>query len=157
MNASIFSSLVNARIIEIDKMADAISINKVLFAEAVGDGGAIWDNFPTPAWRKSILMESYLDEVIEIASRMGLIEQANPNRYKFRFECEVDVHNLFRLFKDKSIDAAIMDVTGSEAVIETYLSIEHIRHLMRLVIDGHVMVQTLKIESAYNGIRDYRL
>lgn len=87
---------------------------------------------------------------------------SNKSTYKFRAECAHDVKELSKaLLKDKVAATINSDQDGlfpdCEVTIDTECTIEEIRTVMRSVVDGHTMVQTLQSESEYDGIRNYDL
>ncbi|MFZ2406596.1 MAG: hypothetical protein WAW41_15795 [Methylobacter sp.] len=85
------------------------------------------------------------------------------NTYKLRAECPSDLEGLARALKESSIKATLAteqdaaSLPDCEAIITTVEPIEIIRDIVRTVVDGHVMVQTLKPEADYDGVRNYDL
>jgi hypothetical protein len=81
-------------------------------------------------------------------------------KYRFRAECKHDVDELRRL-----LGATLHRITSSnstpfpddEVELESRLSLEELRVVMRRVVDGHVMVQTVARSEEYTGKRDYEL
>jgi hypothetical protein len=80
--------------------------------------------------------------------------------YRFRAECQPDVDELLRLLgaKFKKITIVISPpYPDVEAEVEIGLDLEELRDVMRRVVDGHVMVQTVARSEEYTGERDYDL
>lgn len=81
------------------------------------------------------------------------------NTFKFRAECASDIQALSMLLKKKSVSAKIIGEQDEKfpdcvAVIKTNLELERIREIMGLITDGHVMSETVRLESNYDGIRN---
>jgi hypothetical protein len=84
--------------------------------------------------------------------------------YRFRAECRVDVDRLFRLLGARfgkttivNLDLDSVPLPDVEVELATGLSLEGLRDIMRRVVDGHVMVQTVAPRDEYTGERDYDL
>ena len=80
--------------------------------------------------------------------------------YRFRAECLPDVDELMRLLgaKFKKITIVISPpFPDVEAELEIGLDLTELRNVMRRVVDGHVMVQTVARTEEYTGERDYDL
>ena len=86
--------------------------------------------------------------------------------YKFRAECDLDVmkfalkfnQNGKGLIKDMQIvRQKIYDtipIPDVEVTFQSSVPIDHIKQVMAMVEDGHVMYQTLKPEAEYTGKRE---
>jgi hypothetical protein len=85
-------------------------------------------------------------------------------KYKFRAECSLDALT----FKDNTIgltdnfEITQQDIDGLpipdvDVEFESDLSLDEIIDEMRDIIDGHVMLQTVKPIGEYTGERDYDL
>jgi hypothetical protein len=85
-------------------------------------------------------------------------------KYKFRAECSYDALT----FIDKTtgltynFEIKQQDIDGSlipdvDVIFESDLSLDEIRDKIREVIDGHVMLQTVKPIDEYTAERDYDL
>lgn len=89
----------------------------------------------------------------------GVLPSAN-RAYRFRAECQQDVDEL-RVLLSRCFDR--ITVVNSppfpdvEVELNTALSLEELRAVMRRVVDGHVMVQTVARHDEYTGERDYTL
>lgn len=84
----------------------------------------------------------------------------NNNAYRFRAECQVEVDELRRLIGIQMDRITIVNTApfpDVEVEIETSLSLNELRDLMRQVVDGHVMVQTVAPTDEYTGERNYDL
>jgi hypothetical protein len=80
--------------------------------------------------------------------------------YRFRAECLPDVDELMRLLgaKFKKITIVISPpFPDVKAELEIGLDLTELRNVMRRVVDGHVMVQTVARTEEYTGERDYDL
>jgi hypothetical protein len=80
--------------------------------------------------------------------------------YRFRAECQHDVDELRHLLGAKLDRITIINsppFPDVEVELEIGLSLEEIRDVMRRVVDGHVMVQTIARSEEYTGERDYEL
>jgi len=84
--------------------------------------------------------------------------------YKFRAEALDDIANLDFILKRSGKKITHLryhiDKKTLDKEIEIgfdYLDIEALRNYMRLVIDGHTMVQTLMPLEKYTGERNYEL
>ena len=84
------------------------------------------------------------------------------NNYKFRAECYPDVAKFLSLSENivyiKSlIGQTIDDIPISDVVVEiyTHATIDDVRDIMKKVIDGYVMVETLNTVELYTGERWY--
>lgn len=79
--------------------------------------------------------------------------------YKFRAECRYDVDRFLKLLSVNKIvissnENGFPDV---EVQIESDISLDQLRNIMRNVANGHVMVQTINHASEYTGERNYHL
>jgi len=79
--------------------------------------------------------------------------------YKFRAECEADVDELIKLLGDEwgyEIKVTQKNPLFPDVEVEIIspLKIDEIQNLMRKVVDGHVMVQTIAPLDSYTGERD---
>jgi hypothetical protein len=80
--------------------------------------------------------------------------------YRFRAECEHDVGELRRLLGAKLDKITITNsppFPDVDVKLEIGLSLDELRDVMRRVVDGHVMVQTVARSEEYTGERDYEL
>ncbi len=77
-------------------------------------------------------------------------------KYKLRAECEHDINALKKRLKVEEFlnDEGFPDC---EVIIESSLTLSEIRDFIRLISDGHVMLQTIQLAHEYDGIRDYSL
>ena len=89
----------------------------------------------------------------------GVLQSANYI-YRFRAECQPDVDNLRSLLGGHFDKITIINsppFPDVEVELETDLLLEELRAVMRRVVDGHVMVQTVASRDEYTGERDYDL
>ena len=88
----------------------------------------------------------------------ALPSTASDYVYRFRAECEHDVDVLRAILGThvkrivKLNEAPFPD---NEVELHVPLSLEELRDVMRMVEDGHVMVQTVAPRDTYTGERDY--
>jgi hypothetical protein len=94
--------------------------------------------------------DAHYNDVIPVADRV----------YRFRAECQHDVDTL-RCLLGLKVDKITMSqeppFPDVEVSLETALSLEELRDVMRRVVDGHVMVETVARGEAYTGERAYEL
>ncbi len=77
--------------------------------------------------------------------------------YRFRAECRVDITKLQNRLPNLRYNLSIVPHAGvgdCEATLEIALPLEELRDVMRKVVDGHVMVQTLALTENYTGERN---
>lgn len=89
----------------------------------------------------------------------GVLPSAN-HIYCFRAECQPDVDELRSLLGgcfDKITIVNSPPFPDVEVELETELSLEELRAVMRRVVDGHVMGQTVASRDEYTGERGYDL
>jgi hypothetical protein len=82
------------------------------------------------------------------------------NAYRFRAECQHDVDELRRILGGKFDRITIANTPpfpDVEVELEVELTLEELRDVMRGVVDGHVMLQTVAPYDEYTGERDYDL
>lgn len=95
----------------------------------------------------------------DIQATGGVLLSTN-HIYRFRAECQPDVDDL-RSLLGKGFDKITIinspPFPDVEVELETKLSLEELRAVMRRVVDGHVMVQTVAPLDEYTGERDYDL
>lgn len=85
------------------------------------------------------------------------------NTFKFRAECLKDAYKAIKpLFKTDRKDLEYIDIRPLDkdipdvvVTISTNLSKEDVLDYLRMVPDGHVMVETLEFDFNYTGERDY--
>lgn len=84
--------------------------------------------------------------------------------HAFRFECEVDLGHLLvaaqnqcgQFFRLVAVAPELQhDTMHHHVYVDSDLTLEGIRNLMRTVPDGHVMVQTVAFVDEYTGVRDF--
>lgn len=95
----------------------------------------------------------------QVQTNNGVVPGANAV-YRFRAECQHDVDELRHLLGAKFDKITIVNsppFPDVEVEIEARLSLEELRDVMRRVVDGHVMVQTVARYGEYTGERDYDL
>jgi hypothetical protein len=106
-----------------------------------------------------------MDDTLYALSRSNLpsnngVAPVADRVYRFRAECQPDVDELRRLLGAK-YDRITMTqwppFPDVEVELEIGLSLEELRDVMRRVVDGHVMVQTVARSEEYTGERDYKL
>ena len=83
-------------------------------------------------------------------------------KYKLRAECSMDVASFIAISGNQisyGSNASISEgiYPDEEFEFESYLNLEQLRSLLRRVVDGHVMVQTVQPADKYTGIRDYEI
>lgn len=84
-------------------------------------------------------------------------------KYKFRAECNQDIEQFLNALPKNEIlsHQTFPDLNGRpdvETIIDfASFNIDKIRDFMRLIPDGHIMVQTVALEKDYTGIRNYNL
>lgn len=87
-------------------------------------------------------------------------------KFKFRAEFQRDIAMLRAAFKVTGAPAQIrmrrltvagVPVPDCEGTLECPLNLRQVRALMRIVPDGHVMVQTVAHAATYTGRRNYRI
>jgi hypothetical protein len=88
-------------------------------------------------------------------------------RLKFRAECQTDVFEFLgavqavcrgsEFYEWVRVTEWVTSLPYSDAVvtIATNLPLWKIRNVMVTVLDGHVMVETLRLEAEYTGERTY--
>jgi hypothetical protein len=95
-------------------------------------------------------------------SQLAEVPSAEPLVYWWRSECVADDHELLKRlpvgemikFQTKRLDA--FPDTISELTVKT-LTLQQLRNIMRKVVDGHVMAQTVQPRHLYTGRRDFDL
>ena len=83
--------------------------------------------------------------------------------YRFRAETPVDIEDWFKVLKSKGLKSKIKkfketqveDLPDVDVEFESELELELLRKTMMLVVDGHVMVESLDYSDRYNGDRYY--
>lgn len=83
-------------------------------------------------------------------------------KYKLRAEHKEDIDNLLALLPKDRVGSFLSKQLGNmgdtEAMIELEsISFEELKGFIRMVKDGHVMLQTVQSEENYTGKRDYQL
>lgn len=80
-------------------------------------------------------------------------------RFKFRADCDQDVQNLVAYMQKNNVPAVIEELEAGlidcDRVIMTGLRLDEVREVMNNIEDGHTMVQTVRDENNYTGIRNY--
>jgi hypothetical protein len=113
----------------------------------------------TPYTRRPMDAPPYALSRSEPQTNNGVLTVAD-RVYRFRAECQDDVDELRRLLGAKF---GRITITNSppfpdvEVELRIGLSLEELRDVMRRVVDGHVMVQTVARTAEYTGERDYDL
>jgi hypothetical protein len=77
-------------------------------------------------------------------------------RYRFRYECDVDLARLILLVRDQTGPKPcfrVLEVKRAEVLIETELTLQAVKALMNSIDDGHVMAQTIHFADRYTGKR----
>jgi hypothetical protein len=86
-----------------------------------------------------------------------------PKTFKFRAETLFDVGEFLKHFPvcQEFVKFEIMNITPHLPDIECHfvanVTLNQVRHAMRNIVDGHVMVQTVQPIKKYTGERDYNL
>jgi hypothetical protein len=81
--------------------------------------------------------------------------------YAVRFEAPIDALKFMEIAHGKGI--AIKEVQsfegggGDQFYFECVADLDTLRDLMRTVVDGHTMVQTVQLFDDYTGVRDYAI
>lgn len=91
---------------------------------------------------------------------VGEALQSANQIYRFRAECQADIDALKSLVGGHFDKITIINsppFPDVEVELETEFSLENLRAVMRRVVDGHVMVQTVALRDDYTGERDYDL
>ncbi len=148
-----------------EEIADDMAIEfSIGFYDALGAGRTIEEAFRFGSNAIELLGRS--DELRPvILSKLKykpstLLTLDNNYSYRFRAECQVDVDELRRLIGTKLDRITIVNTApypDVEVEIETSFSLDELRNLMRQVLDGHVMVQTVAPITEYTGERNYEL
>lgn len=79
-------------------------------------------------------------------------------KYKLRAECSADLGNLLQKISVQKFNAIQMNIEGAiipdmEATFSSRLSLSEIRSALSAIEDGHVMAETVALESKYTGER----
>nr|WP_294860215.1 DUF5906 domain-containing protein [uncultured Fluviicola sp.] len=84
--------------------------------------------------------------------------------YKFRAECEADAMKFFGLLPSALETAKIVGLTHNkhklpdvEVSFECNLSLKELRKIMNVIVDGHVMMQTIEEAANYTSERNYSI
>lgn len=81
--------------------------------------------------------------------------------FRFRAECEPDVHALVGLLDGRLVRLNVVRRTPFPDVVCDIELVgvchEGIREICRQVVDGHVMVETIQPKELYTGEREYGL
>lgn len=106
-----------------------------------------------------VCLEDFADPSLRFIAQMNKLNIADIKEYRFRAECEIDVDELRKLMGRKclKVEKEINYFPDTYANIFTTLDIEELRHEMRQVEDGHVMLQTVALKNEYTGNRKYEL
>jgi hypothetical protein len=93
------------------------------------------------------------NEAARKSTRYRLLAELWPDAFKA-------IEALSRRFKRAPRASAItvacaLDSDGAEVTIDTWLSLDELRGVLREVQDGHVMVQTVQPVDLYTGARDF--
>lgn len=146
-----------------EEIADDLAIEfTVGFYDALGAGRTIEEAFEFANNAIELLgrseeLQSVLLSKQQLQSSVSLAADININTYRFRAECQVDVDELRRLIGTKFDRTTIVNTApfpDVEVEIETSLSLHELQDLMRQVVDGHVMVQTVASAAEYTGERN---
>ena len=89
----------------------------------------------------------------------------NPITYRLRAELSVDVFEFSKALGPKFIGCSMMRVKTDEPkiprlpdvdalVIVDGLSLDQVRDVLRTVVDGHVMLETIALPKDYTGERN---
>jgi hypothetical protein len=147
------------------EIADDIALEfAVGFYDALGAGRPVDQAFQFGC--NAIDLLGRPDRPRPILLRMSDVQTGNGEStianhvYRFRAECQPEVDELRRLLGGRFDKITIVNSApfpDVEVELETDLSLEELRAVMRRVVDGHVMVQTLARRDEYTGERDYDL
>jgi len=79
-------------------------------------------------------------------------------KYKMRAECSVDVGRFLQEVPVESLKASQVEVDGvayPDVIVEfsSVMPLDEIRKAMGEIVDGHVMAETVELESRYTGNR----
>ena len=100
------------------------------------------------------------DEIVVESSKMPFFEQSSVPSYRFRAECEQDVDVLRKILGIRVTKIIkVNEAPFPDTIVEVHgdLSLEELRDAMRMVEDGHVMLQTVAPKDEYTGKRNYDL
>lgn len=80
------------------------------------------------------------------------------NRYKMRAECSADVGRFITQVPVNSLSTNHLSISGlkipdMEVIFSTALSLDEVRLMIQGIEDGHVMLETVALESEYTGER----
>lgn len=148
-----------------EEIADDIALEfAVGFYDALGAGRSIEQAFQFGCNAIDLLGRSDNPKPIILSNsenRANNSVGAHANHaYRFRAECQRDVDELRRLLGLKFDRITIVNsppFPDVEVELKVELSLEQLRDIMRRVVDGHVMVQTVALYDEYTGERNYDL
>ena len=118
----------------------------------IREGGS----FKRGAWQceNGCRIEDLKNDIKEINSNTD-----NLNHFKLRAECVQDVLQL-RERLGVSCPKMVLELgLFPDTIVDlcTWMNLDEVRKEIRMIEDGHVMLQTLALEQEYTGERDYDL